>query len=152
MGRGLFSGLWDVEAAIYIGPPPSADLSDCLNQRTEAALRAARWEAERNGWALSIAIVNAAGEPLGLVKLDGSPCDSARRAIAKAQRAAAAGHDVQLPEEASFMGRSASIQCLQGAISIYVDNRCIIALGVEAEDRDSATHIANTAADAFLGA
>lgn len=148
MGRGLFSGLWDVEAAIYTGSLPSEEVIDCANQRTEAALHAARCEAERNGWAVSIAIVSASGEPLGLVKLDGSPCDSARCAIATAQRAAAFDQQV-LTERASFMGCAAEIQCSPGATSLHVGGKCIIAIGVDADDEGSATQLAKTAAHSF---
>ena len=149
MGCGLLSGLWDVEAAIYTGPSPSEDVAECGHQRTEAALRAARCEAERNGWAVSIAIVSASGEPLGLVKLDGSPSDSARCAIAKAQ-GVAAFEQRGLTEEASFMGRAAKVQCSLGATSIYVDDRCIIAVGVDGDARVNSTQLAKTAAHNFL--
>lgn len=151
MGRGLLSGLFDVEAAIYTGAPPSEDCVDCGNQRTEAALHAARCEAERNGWTMSIAIVSASGEPLGLVKLDGSACDSARCAIAKAQRAAAFGQH-GLTEQGSFMGRAAEIQCSPGATSIYMDDRCVVAIGVDGDGRVNATQLAMTAAHSFLRA
>jgi len=151
MGRGLLSGLWDVEAAIYTGPVPSEDSVECGHQRTEIALRAARCEAERNGWAVSIAIVDGAGEPLGLVKLDGSPSDSARRAIAKAQGAAAFEQRGQT-EEGVFLERAANVWCSPGATSIYVENRCIVAIGVEAEDQSNATQLAKTAAQSFMRA
>ena len=105
MGRGLLSGLWDVEAAIYAGPPPLEDRFQLGMQRTETALRAARAEAERNGWAVSIAVVDTAGEPLGLVKLDGSPPDSARCAIRNAQQAIAA-EQCGVVDEASLMSRA----------------------------------------------
>ncbi|GAB6387245.1 heme-binding protein [Stutzerimonas marianensis] len=151
MGRGLLSGLWDVEAAIYTGPPPAEDRSECVHQRTEEALRAARCEAERNGWAVSIAIVSSRGEPLGLVKLDGSPPDSSRCAIAKAQQAAAI-EQRGLTEETAFMGQAATVLSSSGATSIHIDDRCVIAIGVDGEDHVDATLLAKTAAHAFMRA
>lgn len=147
MGRGLLSGLWDVEAAIYAGPPPLEDRYQLGVQRTEAALRAARAEAERNGWAVSIAVVDTAGEPLGLVKLDGSPPDSARCAIRKAQQATAV-EQCGLLDEAPLMPPSQRLRFVADAIPIYVDDRCIGAVGVHGVHRSEAAQVANAGAEA----
>lgn len=142
MGRGLLSGLWDVEAAIYAGPPPLEDRFQLGVQRTEAALRAARAEAERNGWAVSIAVVDTTGEPLGLVKLDGSPPGSGRCAISKAQQATAA-EQCDLVEGAPKVFRSQ-----HDAVPIYVEDRCIGAIGVHGIHRSEAAQVACAGAEA----
>lgn len=147
MGRGLLSGLWDVEAAIYTGPPPPHDRFQLGMQRTETALRAARIEAERNGWAVSIAVVDAAGEPLGLLKLDGSPSDSARRALRQAQRALAI-EPCGLLDEAPTKFRSQHAQLRADAMAIYVDDRCIGAIGVHGVHRSEAARVAGAGAEA----
>lgn len=149
MGRGLWSGIWDVEAAIYTGPRLSADLMQMGIQRTEAALRAARAEAERNGWLVSIAIVDKEGEPLGLLKLDGSPPNSAQCAIKKAQRATSLKH-YTLDEETRSVARSEHIRCSAGAASIYVDAKCIAAIGVDGANPVESTQLAKTAAEVFV--
>lgn len=148
MGRGLLSGLWDVEAAIYVGPPPLQDSHQLGAQRTEAALRAARAEAERNGWAVSIAVVDTLGEPLGLVKLDGSPLDSARSALKKAQRATAA-EQCGLTDEASFMSRTRQVRFAADAIPVYVADKCVGAIGVHGVHRSEAAQVASVGADAI---
>ena len=148
MGRGLLSGLWDVEAAIYAGPPPLEDRFQLGMQRAETALRAARAEAERNGWAVSIAVVDTAGEPLGLVKLDGSPPDSARCAIRKAQQAIAA-EQCGVVDEASLMPRARYARYSAVAIALYVEDRCIGAVAVHGVHRSEAAHVAHAGAEAF---
>jgi glc operon protein GlcG len=148
MGRGLLSGLWDVEAAIYAGPPPLEDGCRLGVQRTEAALRAARAEAERNGWAVSIAVVDTLGEPLGLVKLDGSPPDSARCAIKKAQQATAA-EQCGLVDEAPFLSRSRQVRFPADAIPVYAEDKCIGAIGVHGVHRGEAAQVANAGAEAI---
>lgn len=147
MGRGLLSGLWDVEAAIYVGPPPSQDRFRLGAQRTEAALRAARVEAERNGWAVSIAVVDTTGEPLGLVKLDGSPPDSARCAIRKAQQVTAAEQCGLFDEASSMLGRQRRFPA--DAIPIYVGQRCIGAVAVHGVHRSEAAQVACAGAEAL---
>jgi len=116
-------------------------------QRTEAALRAARAEAERNGWAVSIAVVDTTGEPLGLVKLDGSPPDSARCAISKAQQATAA-EQCGLVDEAPMVFRSQHAHHPADAMPIYVEDRCIGAIGVHGIHRSEAAQVACAGAEA----
>lgn len=145
MGRGLLSGLWDVEAAIYTGPAAQEERCRLGLQHTEAVLRAARAEAERNGWDVSIAVVDRMGMPLGLVTLDGSPPDSGRCAIERAQQAAAA-------EPCGLAGDSAPAadarqQPLRAdAMPLYVNGRCIGAIGVHGAQRSEAAQVAYTGA------
>jgi glc operon protein GlcG len=148
MGRRLLSGLWDVEAAIYADPPPLQDGDQLTAQRTEVALRAARAEAERNGWAVSIVVVDTRGEPLGLVKLDGSPPDSARCAIRKAQRATAAER-CGLTDKASFMSRIRQVRIAADAIPVYVADTCVGAIGVHGVHRSEAAQVARVGAQAI---
>lgn len=147
MSRGLFSGLWDVEAAIYAGPPPPEDRFQLGLQRAETALRAARAEAERHGWAVSIAVVDTAGEPLGLVKLDGSPPDSARCALRKAQQVAAA-EQVGLVDETSPRPRSGHLRYGLDAIALCMEERCIGAVAVHGVHRSEAAQVAQAGAEA----
>ncbi|WP_217475731.1 heme-binding protein [Stutzerimonas stutzeri] len=146
MGRGLLSGLWDVEAAIYAGPPPLEDRFQLGLQRAETALRAARAEAERHGWAVSIAVVDTAGEPLGLVKLDGSPPDSARCAIRKAQQVAA--QQVARVGETSPRFGAGHLRYGLDAIALYVEERCIGAVAVHGVHRSEAAQVAQAGAEA----
>ncbi|AHL77509.1 hypothetical protein CH92_21455 [Stutzerimonas stutzeri] len=147
MGRGLLSGLWDVEAAIYTGPAPLEDRFQLGVQRTEAVLRAARAEAERNGWAVSIAVVDTTGEPLGLLKLDGSPPDSGRCAIRKAQQATAA-EQCGLVDEASLMSGTRHLRYGADAIALYVEDRCIGAVAAHGVHRSEAAQVAHAGAEA----
>ncbi|WP_051231530.1 heme-binding protein [Stutzerimonas azotifigens] len=96
MGRRLLAGLWDVEAAIYAGPPPRRDPFDFGLRDAEAVLRAARAEAERNDWAVAIAVVDAEGHPFGLIRLDGGRADGATRALDAARQAVLGGRRVRL--------------------------------------------------------
>lgn len=149
MGRGFLAGLWDVEAAIYAGPPPVEDRYQLGAHGTEVVLSAARAEAERNGWAVSIAIVDSTGEPLGLVKLDGSPPDSARCAIKKAQQVTAV-EQCGLMDDALLTTHSQPqpMQASTEAIPLYVDDRCIGAVGVHGAHRSEAAQVAYAGAKA----
>lgn len=149
MGRGFLAGLWDVEAAIYAGPRPVEDRYQLGAHGTEVVLHAARAEAERNGWAVSIAIVDSTGEPLGLIKLDGSPPDSARYALRKAQQATAV-EQCGLMDETLLTSRSLpkQSQVPTDAVPLYVDDRCIGAVGVHGVRGSDAAQVAYAGAKA----
>ncbi len=93
-------------------------------------------EALRNGWAVSIAIVDAGGHLLWLQRLDGAPPVSAHIAPAKANTAALGRRESRVYEETinqgrmSFLSAPALTGMLEGGVPILVDGRCLGAVGV----------------------
>jgi glc operon protein GlcG len=98
-------------------------------------LDAARAEAERNGWAVSIAVVDDGGHPLGLTRLDGATAVSAYIAIEKARTSALGRRESKGYEDMINGGRSAFLSApltamLEGGVPIVVNGQCIGAVGV----------------------
>ncbi|MBT9489051.1 MAG: heme-binding protein [Rubrivivax sp.] len=97
---------------------------------------AAEAEALKNGWAVSIAIVDDGGHLLWLQRLDGVAPISAHIAPAKAQTAALGRRESRIYEELINQGRLSFLSAptlhgmLEGGVPILVDGFCLGAVGV----------------------
>lgn len=98
-------------------------------------LVAAREEAERNQWAVSIAIVDDGGHLLALQRLDGASPSSAYVATEKARSAALGRRETRHFEEMVNGGRTAFLSApiltsLEGGVPVIVGGQVIGAVGV----------------------
>jgi glc operon protein GlcG len=98
-------------------------------------LAAAEAEATRNGWNVSIAIVDAAGGLVAYSRLENTQPASDMIAINKARTAARFKRPSRLLEESVAAGRHALLAVdgalpMQGGLPINVDEHCIGAVGV----------------------
>lgn len=97
---------------------------------------AAEAEAHKNGWPVSIAIVDAGGHLMGLQRLDGAGPATAQVASAKANTAAMVQRDSKHYEDMINGGRLAFLSApglhglLEGGVVIVKDGHCIGAVGV----------------------
>jgi glc operon protein GlcG len=96
---------------------------------------AAEAEALRNGWAVTIAIVDDGGHLLALQRLDGAAPVSAQIAPAKARTAALGRRESRLYEEMINQGRVSFLSAplegmLEGGVPIMVEGHCVGAVGV----------------------
>ncbi|MFN7136384.1 MAG: GlcG/HbpS family heme-binding protein [Thermomonas sp.] len=110
---------------------PALTLDDA--RRIAAAAEA---EAERNRWAVSIAIVDDGGHLLWLQRLDGAAPISAQIAPGKARSAALGRRESRQYEEMINQGRVAFLSApglqamLEGGVPVFVDGHCVGAVGV----------------------
>jgi glc operon protein GlcG len=122
---------------------------------TERILGAARAEANRSGWAVSIAIVDDGGHPLSLERLDGCAPVGAYVATEKARTAAMGRRESRLFEEMINAGRTAFLSVptlsgmLEGGVPIIVDGQVIGAVGVSGVKPDQDAQIARAGVDAM---
>ncbi|MCK9818442.1 hypothetical protein BK634_14270 [Pseudomonas chlororaphis] len=98
-------------------------------------LQAARAEAVRNQWAVSIAIVDDGGHPLALERLDGASSISAYIATEKARTSALGRRESKFYEEMVNGGRTAflgapTLTPLEGGVPILHEGQVIGAIGV----------------------
>ena len=98
-------------------------------------LAAARDEAQRNQWKVSIAVVDDGGHPLALERLDGCAPIAAYIATEKARSAALGRRDTKGYEEMVNGGRTAFVSAplltsLEGGLPVVVDGQVIAAVGV----------------------
>ena len=114
-------------------------------------LAAARSEAQRHGWAVSIALVDDGGHPLGLVRLDGASPSSAYLATEKARTAALGRRESKLYEDMINGGRVAFLSApisatLEGGVPVLVSGQCVGALGVSGVKSDQDAQVAKAGA------
>ncbi|WP_022981976.1 heme-binding protein [Ideonella sp. B508-1] len=109
----------------------------CLSHADVATLlSAARAEAERNQWAVSIAVVDDGGHLLGLYRLDGAAPLSAHIAPAKARTAALGRRESIVYEEMINKGRVSFLSApeiegmLEGGVPVLIDGQVAGAVGV----------------------
>ena len=101
-----------------------------------AVAAAAEAEAVKNGWAVSIAIVDDGGHLLWLQRLDGAAPISAQIAPAKAATAALGRRESKSYEDMINQGRTAFLSApalqgmLEGAVPIVAEGHCVGAVGV----------------------
>ena len=106
------------------------------NEDTRAIAAAAEAEATRNGWAVTLAIVDDGGHLLWLQRLDGAPPISAEIAPAKARTAALGRRESKVYEDMINGGRMSFLSApvlhgmLEGGVPIVVDGQVIGAVGV----------------------
>lgn len=101
-----------------------------------AVASAAEAEASRNGWAVTLAVVDAGGHLLWLQRLDGAAPISAEIAPAKARTAAMGRRETKVYEDMINQGRTSFLSApvikgmLEGGVPILVDGHCVGAVGV----------------------
>lgn len=98
-------------------------------------LAAARDEAQRNHWAVSIVVVDDGGHPLALERLDGCAPASAYIATEKARSAALGRRETKGYEDMVNNGRVAFVSAplitsLEGGVPVVVEGQVIGAVGV----------------------
>jgi glc operon protein GlcG len=123
---------------------------------TRRMAAAAEAEAQRNHWAVSIAIVDDGGHLLWLQRLDGAPPISAQIAPAKAQTAAVGRRESKVYEDMINAGRHSFLSApltgmLEGGVPIVVDGQCIGAVGVSGVKSNEDAQIARAGIAALLG-
>jgi len=97
---------------------------------------AAEAEAQRNAWAVSIAIVDDGGHLLWLQRLDGAAPISAHIAPGKARTSALGRRESRIYEEIINQGRVSFLSAptvdamLEGGVPILVEGHCVGAIGV----------------------
>lgn len=100
------------------------------------AATAAEAEAVRGGWKVVIAVVDEAGHPILVQRLDGAQWSSIDTAIQKARAATAWKRPTRLLEESVNGGRTAFVTIhqgmaiLQGGLPIEVEGQIVGAVGV----------------------
>jgi uncharacterized protein GlcG (DUF336 family) len=118
---------------------------------------AAEAEAQRHGWAVTIAIADDGGHLLWLQRLDGAPPVSAHIAPAKARTAAVGRRESRVYEEMINQGRVSFLSAptlqgmLEGGVPIVHDGHCLGAVGVSGVKSTEDAQIAR-AGIAALGA
>lgn len=98
-------------------------------------LAGARQEAQRNQWAVTIAVVDDGGHLLALERLDGCAPIAAYIATEKARSSALGRRETKGYEDMVNGGRTAFISAplltsLEGGIPLLVDNQVVAAVGV----------------------
>ena len=102
----------------------------------KAIAAAAKAEALKNNWAVTIAIVDAGGHLLHLQRLDGAAPISAHIAPAKANTAAMGQRESKVYEDMINAGRVSFLSApdlkglLEGGVPIMKDGQCLGAVGV----------------------
>jgi glc operon protein GlcG len=121
----------------------------------QAALEAARAEAMKNGWAVSIAVVDDGGHPLGFLRLNEAAPLTAQIAFGKARTAALSRRESKFYEDAVKSGRTAflsvnDVTTLEGAVPVAVAGQCIGAVGVSGVKPEQDVQIATAGVKAIL--
>jgi glc operon protein GlcG len=110
---------------------PEIELSEA-RQVLDAAVEFA----SRNSYAVGVAVVDAGGHPLALMRLDGAPAATALIAISKARTSALSRRESKHYEDVINGGRPAFLSApgldglLEGGVPILVDGVCVGAVGV----------------------
>ncbi len=91
-------------------------------------------EAERNDWEVTVAVVDDAGVPLTLERMDGAPAISATVAPEKARASALTKQPTKfwedrVKERPAFVNFPAG-SLIQGAVPVIYDGECVGAIGV----------------------
>src|SRR6185312_5315235 len=121
----------------------------------QAALEAAKSEAVKNGWIVSIAVVDDGGHPLGFLRLTDAAPLSAQIAFGKARTAAVARRESKFYEDVVKNGRTAflsvsELTTLEGGVPVIVAGQCVGAVGVSGVKSDQDAQIATAAVQAIL--
>lgn len=119
----------------------------------ERILAAARQEAEKNSWAVAIAVVDDGGHPLGLVRLDNCAPVGAYIATEKARTSALGRRESKQYEDMINGGRTAFLcvplqGALEGGVPILVDGQVVGAVGVSGVKADQDAQVAHAGAQA----
>jgi glc operon protein GlcG len=115
-------------------------------------LIAARQEAQKNNWAVSIVVVDDGGHPLALDRLDGCAAIGAYVATEKARSAALGRRESKQYEDMINGGRNAFLSVpvlqgmLEGGVPIIVDGHVVGAVGVSGVKSDQDAQVAKAGA------
>ncbi|WP_397448813.1 heme-binding protein [Pseudomonas sp. NA-150] len=117
-------------------------------------LAAARAEAQKNNWAVTIAIADDGGHLLALERLDGCAPASAYIATEKARTSALGRRETKSYEDMVNGGRTAFVTAplltsLEGGVPVIVDGQVIGAVGVSGVKADQDAQVAKAGADIF---
>ena len=121
----------------------------------QRVLAAAEHEAARNGWPAVLAVVDAGGWLITLVRMDNAPMlASVELAPGKARAAAAFRKPTQVLENAINQGRAAQLTApgfvqMQGGVPLVVDHQVVGAIGVSADTPAHDQQIAEAGARAL---
>ncbi len=126
-------------------------------QEVGGMLNAARTEAQKNQWAVTIAIVDDGGHPLALERLDRCAPAGAYVAMEKARTAALARCESALLEQRINSGRSALLSSplagmLEGGVPIVIEGEVVGAIGVSGAKPDQDAQVAKVGAAAVAHA
>ncbi|MFL9960068.1 heme-binding protein [Paraburkholderia sediminicola] len=119
-------------------------------------LEAARAEAEKNQWAVTIAVVDDGGHLLALLRLDGCAPIGAYIATEKARTSALGRRESKQYEDMINGGRTAFLSAplagtLEGGVPVVVDGHVVGAVGVSGVKPDQDSQVARTAANSLNG-
>jgi glc operon protein GlcG len=133
--------------------------SKAVLTQTEVSLmlEAARQEATREGWAVSIAIVDDGGHLLAFERLDDAGAISSYIAIEKARTSALGRRESKGYEEMVNGGRTAFLSAplltsLEGGVPVIVDGQVIGAVGVSGVKADQDAQVAKAGVAAVSAA
>ena len=128
---------------------PILTAEDC-----EKIQKAARAEAVKNKWNVTIAIVDDGGHLLSLIRGDGAPPASAEIAELKAHSAAVARRSTKVTED-RIASRPALVRMpplpVQGGVPIMHDGRCVGAVGVSGVQSHEDEQVCNAGIAALGG-
>ncbi|NMM01639.1 hypothetical protein HHL24_27335 [Paraburkholderia sp. RP-4-7] len=119
-------------------------------------LEAARAEAEKNQWAVTIAVADDGGHLLALLRLDGCAPIGAYIATEKARTSALGRRESKQYEDMINGGRTAFLSAplagaLEGGVPVVVDGHVVGAVGVSGVKPDQDSQVARTAANSLNG-
>ena len=122
-------------------------------QEVSRVLNAARTEAQRNLWAVTVVIVDDGGHPLALERLDHCAPAGAYVAMDKARTAALARCESALLEERINSGRIALLSSplsgmLGGGVPIVIEGEVVGAIGVSGVKPEQDAQVAKAGAAA----
>ncbi|SDS34729.1 heme-binding protein [Pseudomonas oryzae] len=126
-------------------------------QEVARILERAREEAQRNKWAVAIAVVDDGGHPLGLARLDGCAPIGAYIAQEKARSAALGRRETKGYEEMVNGGRTAFVSAplltsLEGGVPVLVDGQVVGAVGVSGVKAEQDAQVAKAGVAGLLWA
>jgi glc operon protein GlcG len=118
-------------------------------------LQAARAEAQRNNWAVAIAVVDDGGHPLALERLDGCAPIGAYIASEKARTSALGRRESKGYEDMVNGGRSAFLSAplltsLEGGVPVLVDGQVVGAIGVSGVKAEQDAQVAHAGAQSLV--
>lgn len=121
----------------------------------QRALAAAVTEAQRQGWAVSIAVVDAAGELVAFLRMDGAPYSSIDVSRAKARSAARFRRPTRVHDSTLTAGRLAILGLegatpVEGGVPIEVDGVVVGAVGVSGVTSPQDAQVAQAGARAVM--
>jgi glc operon protein GlcG len=121
----------------------------------QAALEAAKTEAVKNGWVVSIAVVDDGGHAMGFLRLTDATPLSAQIALGKAHAAAISRRESKFYEDVVKNGRTAFLSVsefttLEGGVPVLIGGQCVGAIGVSGVRSDQDAQIANAGVQAVV--